>query len=254
MHPARRQHGIILAAESQIGRGETDRGHGARDLAATRTPSCSARSATSGWRPSRRRPAVPVINGLSDGGHPVQVLTDLFTIEERLGLGRGQDAGVRRRLREQHGALVRGGRGHLRLHAAARRAGRLPAARGRVKRRAAGCTVIARPRRPPCRARTWSSRTRGRAWARRRRRRSARRTFRLPGERGAGGAREPGRHRPALPAGAPRRGNHRRGDGRPAVRHLGRGREPHARPEGAPGAAHPGLSPSPHPVPLLLHT
>ncbi|HET9752836.1 MAG TPA: ornithine carbamoyltransferase, partial [Myxococcales bacterium] len=28
---------------------------------------------------------VPVINGLSDGGHPVQVLADLFTIEERLG-------------------------------------------------------------------------------------------------------------------------------------------------------------------------
>jgi len=28
---------------------------------------------------------VPVINGLSDGGHPVQVLTDLFTIEEKLG-------------------------------------------------------------------------------------------------------------------------------------------------------------------------
>lgn len=29
--------------------------------------------------------SVPVINGLSDGGHPIQVLTDLFTIEERLG-------------------------------------------------------------------------------------------------------------------------------------------------------------------------
>lgn len=28
---------------------------------------------------------VPVINGLTDGGHPVQVLTDLFTVEERLG-------------------------------------------------------------------------------------------------------------------------------------------------------------------------
>jgi ornithine carbamoyltransferase len=28
---------------------------------------------------------VPVINGLTDGGHPVQILTDLFTIEERLG-------------------------------------------------------------------------------------------------------------------------------------------------------------------------
>lgn len=32
-----------------------------------------------------RHATVPVINGLSDGGHPIQVLTDLFTIEERLG-------------------------------------------------------------------------------------------------------------------------------------------------------------------------
>jgi len=29
--------------------------------------------------------SIPVINGLSDGGHPVQVLTDLFTVEEALG-------------------------------------------------------------------------------------------------------------------------------------------------------------------------
>jgi ornithine carbamoyltransferase len=28
---------------------------------------------------------VPVINGLTDGGHPVQVLTDLFTVEEAIG-------------------------------------------------------------------------------------------------------------------------------------------------------------------------
>ena len=28
---------------------------------------------------------VPVINGLTDGGHPVQVLADLFTVEEKLG-------------------------------------------------------------------------------------------------------------------------------------------------------------------------
>jgi len=28
---------------------------------------------------------VPVINGLTDGGHPVQLLADLFTVEERLG-------------------------------------------------------------------------------------------------------------------------------------------------------------------------
>jgi ornithine carbamoyltransferase len=32
-----------------------------------------------------RASAVPVINGLSDGGHPVQVLADLFTVEEKLG-------------------------------------------------------------------------------------------------------------------------------------------------------------------------
>ena len=33
---------------------------------------------------------VPVINGLSEGGHPVQVLTDLFTVEERLGSVKGR--------------------------------------------------------------------------------------------------------------------------------------------------------------------
>lgn len=33
---------------------------------------------------------VPVINGLTDGGHPVQVMTDLFTITERLGEVKGK--------------------------------------------------------------------------------------------------------------------------------------------------------------------
>ena len=32
-----------------------------------------------------RAATVPVINGLSDGGHPVQLLADLLTVEERLG-------------------------------------------------------------------------------------------------------------------------------------------------------------------------
>ena len=32
-----------------------------------------------------RAATVPVINGLSDGGHPVQVLADLFTVAEKLG-------------------------------------------------------------------------------------------------------------------------------------------------------------------------
>lgn len=33
---------------------------------------------------------VPVINGLSEGGHPVQIITDLFTVEERLGTVKGK--------------------------------------------------------------------------------------------------------------------------------------------------------------------
>jgi ornithine carbamoyltransferase len=33
---------------------------------------------------------VPVVNGLTDGGHPVQIMTDLFTIEERLGSVKGK--------------------------------------------------------------------------------------------------------------------------------------------------------------------
>jgi len=37
-----------------------------------------------------RAATVPVINGLSDGGHPVQVLADLFTVEERLGSVEGK--------------------------------------------------------------------------------------------------------------------------------------------------------------------
>jgi ornithine carbamoyltransferase len=34
--------------------------------------------------------AIPVINGLSEGGHPVQVLADLFTVEEALGEVKGR--------------------------------------------------------------------------------------------------------------------------------------------------------------------
>ena len=33
---------------------------------------------------------VPVINGLSDGGHPVQILADLLTVEEKLGSVQGK--------------------------------------------------------------------------------------------------------------------------------------------------------------------
>jgi ornithine carbamoyltransferase len=37
-----------------------------------------------------RYASIPVINGLTDGGHPVQVLTDLFTVEEQLGAVAGK--------------------------------------------------------------------------------------------------------------------------------------------------------------------
>jgi ornithine carbamoyltransferase len=36
-----------------------------------------------------RHATVPVINGLTDGGHPVQLLADLMTVQERLGQIRG---------------------------------------------------------------------------------------------------------------------------------------------------------------------
>ncbi|HVE83485.1 MAG TPA: ornithine carbamoyltransferase [Myxococcales bacterium] len=37
-----------------------------------------------------RASAVPVINGLTDGGHPVQLVADLFTVQERLGAVEGK--------------------------------------------------------------------------------------------------------------------------------------------------------------------
>jgi ornithine carbamoyltransferase len=37
-----------------------------------------------------RHATVPVINGLTDGGHPVQLLADLMTVQERLGELRGK--------------------------------------------------------------------------------------------------------------------------------------------------------------------
>src|SRR5581483_5043518 len=61
----------------------------------------------------------------------------------------------------------------------------------------------------------------------------------LPRRRRAARARRPGGDRPPLPAGARRRGDHRRRPLRPAVRCLGRGREPPPLGEGAPRARRP---------------
>jgi len=43
-----------------------------------------------------------VINAYSDGGHRVQVMTDLFTVEERLGPGAGKTLAFIGRLRLQN--------------------------------------------------------------------------------------------------------------------------------------------------------
>jgi ornithine carbamoyltransferase len=78
-------HAVELAAStSQLARGEplADTARvvsGYADAVVFRT-STDARLAE-----YARASTIPVINGLSDGGHPVQVLTDLFTIVEALG-------------------------------------------------------------------------------------------------------------------------------------------------------------------------
>jgi len=70
----------LPTAESQIARGET-----LEDTARVASRYVDAiMFRTHGddrLRAFARASAVPVINGLSDGGHPVQVLADLFTVE-----------------------------------------------------------------------------------------------------------------------------------------------------------------------------
>jgi ornithine carbamoyltransferase len=74
----------LAATESQIARGETIEDtarvvSGYADAVMFRTHGDERLYAFA------RAASVPVINGLSDGGHPVQVITDLYTAEERLG-------------------------------------------------------------------------------------------------------------------------------------------------------------------------
>jgi ornithine carbamoyltransferase len=79
MHPV-----VVTAQGSQLARGEPV-GDTARvlsgyvDLIVFRTSSRERLVEMATWA------SVPVINALSDDGHPVQVLSDIFTIEEALG-------------------------------------------------------------------------------------------------------------------------------------------------------------------------
>jgi ornithine carbamoyltransferase len=83
-------HSIVLPiGDSQLGRGEP-----LEDTARVASRYCDVimlrTYADERLRSFARAASVPVINGLSDSGHPVQLLADLFTIEERLGGVKGK--------------------------------------------------------------------------------------------------------------------------------------------------------------------
>ena len=76
-------HAVVLGVQgSQLGRGEP-----IRDTARVLAGYCDAivyRTSTTDRLREMATAKVPVINALSDDGHPVQVLCDVFTVEEQL--------------------------------------------------------------------------------------------------------------------------------------------------------------------------
>jgi ornithine carbamoyltransferase len=83
-------HSIVLpVSDSQLGRGEP-----LEDTARVASRYCDVimlrTFADERLRNFAKAATVPVINGLSDTAHPVQLLADLFTIEERLGAVKGK--------------------------------------------------------------------------------------------------------------------------------------------------------------------
>jgi ornithine carbamoyltransferase len=78
MHPV-----VIGVQGSQLGRGEP-----IRDTARVLARYCDAivfRTSTNARLREMATASVPVVNALSDDGHPVQVLCDVLTVEEQLG-------------------------------------------------------------------------------------------------------------------------------------------------------------------------
>jgi ornithine carbamoyltransferase len=77
-------HPVVMGVQgSQLGRGEP-----IRDTARVLARYCEAivyRTSTTSRLVEMAACAVPVINALSDDGHPVQVLSDIFTVEEQTG-------------------------------------------------------------------------------------------------------------------------------------------------------------------------
>jgi ornithine carbamoyltransferase len=95
---------IIDAQTTHFGRGETI-GDAARVLSRYVARSSSGPAPTSRWPSSRPARRVPVVNALTDGFHPCQMLADLLTVRERLGATRAGRC-LPRRQREQHGAVL----------------------------------------------------------------------------------------------------------------------------------------------------
>jgi ornithine carbamoyltransferase len=77
-------HPVVLGVQgSQLGRGEP-----VRDTARVLAGYCDAivfRTSTTARLLEMATASVPVVNALSDDGHPVQVLCDILTVEESLG-------------------------------------------------------------------------------------------------------------------------------------------------------------------------
>ena len=223
---------IATSADMQLGRGETVEDT-ARVLSRmvdlvmirSRTQETQVRFAAAA--------SVPLINGLSDKGHPCQIVTDLMTFEEHRGPVTGRTL-----------AWIGDGNNMCAsfIQAAAKLDFRLtiacppayaPASDELARAQAAGAAIeVTDDPRAAVRGAdavmtdTWISMGDTDAEAR------AEGAWPLPGRRGADGAGRARRGLPPLPARAPRRGDDRRRHRRPAVDRLGRGGKPHPRPEG----------------------
>ena len=184
--------------------------------------------------------SVPVINGLTLREHPCQALADVFTIREHLGrldgavvtfVGDGNN--VYHSLALVGAALRDGGPARPPDRATGRIQRIVAAAEARAAESGGRLVFGQEPEELVAR--------RGRRLHRRldvdgpgsRDRGAPRRVRRLSRRRRPAGRRRTGRRRDALPAGAPRRGDHLVGDGRAAEPDLRAVGEPPARPEGA---------------------
>ena len=201
---------------------------------ATATPSCSARRRR---RACARWPTatVPVINALSDDGHPVQVLCDVLTVEEQLGAPASRASASRSSATASSNMarswleaaplfgfhLVLGRPGHARAAAPRSRAAGTHVSQvfDQPERAVDGCDVVNTD--------VWTSMGQEAEAATR-----ARGLRGLDGRRGDAARGQARGDRPALPARPPWRGD-RRGDARgPPVARVGPGGEPPARAKG----------------------